>query len=83
MNDTSLNYVLFIQLGVPLGLLPRSRRALGLVIVAFALPWAIEATQLLVPVLGRGCQSADVVDNSLGLLLGLGVTMVAVRLWSP
>jgi hypothetical protein len=43
----------------------------------------IEATQLMVPVLGRACESGDVVDNMLGLVLGLttgGIGVAVARL---
>jgi hypothetical protein len=70
-NETSANVVLFVPLGIALGLLPRGNRTYPLVAVAFAFPLIIETTQLLLPALERGCQSADVVDNLAGLLLGL------------
>ena len=38
--------------------------------VAIASPFLIETTQLVLPILGRGCQSADVFDNLTGLLIG-------------
>ena len=71
-NDTGLNVLMFIPLGTTIGLLPRSRRTAAVVIAAIALPFAIEAAQLLLPVLDRACESADVVDNLTGLVLGLG-----------
>lgn len=46
---------------------------------AVALPFVIEATQLLVPSLGRACESADVVDNLTGLVLGLAAGAVVAR----
>jgi glycopeptide antibiotics resistance protein len=70
-GDTSLNVALFIPLGAALGLVTRSRRKAILVIGAIALPFVIETTQLLVPALERGCQSADVFDNLTGLVIGL------------
>lgn len=77
VTETSLNVVLLIPLGVVLALLPRSRRSVALVLVAFALPLGIELTQLIVPSLGRACESADVVDNVLGLALGLTAGAIA------
>jgi len=71
MSDTSLNVLLFIPLGFSVALLPRSRRILAVIGGAVALPFAIEATQLLLPALSRGCESADVVDNLTGLAVGL------------
>lgn len=70
IGDTSLNVLLFIPLGLAVGLLPGSRRRNILVLVAVLSPVAIEAAQLLLPILGRGCQSADVFDNLTGLVLG-------------
>ena len=71
-NDTSGNVLMFVPLGVTIGLLPRSRRTAAVVIAAIALPFAIETIQLLLPVLDRACESADVVDNLTGLVVGLG-----------
>lgn len=73
LNETSLNVLLFVPLGIALGSLPWSRRALLAVVAAFLLPFAIELFQLLAHVLGRGCQSADVIDNSMGLVIGLTI----------
>lgn len=71
LNDASLNVLLFVPLGVAIGLLPGSRRKLAVVVAALLSPVAIELLQLLVPVLGRGCQSADVIDNLTGLIVGM------------
>jgi glycopeptide antibiotics resistance protein len=71
IDDTSLNVVMFLPLGTALGLLGRSRSKAILILAAIALPFAIETTQLLVPAIERGCQSADVIDNLTGLVLGL------------
>jgi hypothetical protein len=69
-SDQSLNVLLFIPLGFTIGLVPGSRRKGVLAGLAVLSPIAIEAAQLLLPVLGRGCQSGDVFDNLTGLLLG-------------
>lgn len=74
-GDTSGNVLLFIPLGVMIGLLPRSRGRAVLLVVAITLPFAVEATQLLLPALDRACESADVVDNLLGLAIGLALAM--------
>jgi glycopeptide antibiotics resistance protein len=73
ISEVSLNVVLFIPLGAAIGLLPRSRRKTVVLAAAVALPFVIETIQLLVPLLERACQSADVSDNLTGLLIGLGV----------
>jgi hypothetical protein len=81
VNPTSLNVLLFVPLGMALGSLPSSRRAVGLVVLAFLLPMAIELFQLMVPVLGRECSSGDVVDNTMGLVIGLVLGFSARWLW--
>ena len=71
MGDTSLNVFLFMPLGIAIGLIGRSRPKAVVLAGAIALPFVIETTQLLVPALDRGCQSADVFDNLTGLAVGL------------
>jgi glycopeptide antibiotics resistance protein len=73
LNATSLNVLLFIPLGIALGSLPWSRRSVATVAAAFLLSVAIELFQLSVPILGRECQSADIIDNTMGLIIGLTV----------
>jgi glycopeptide antibiotics resistance protein len=70
-NDASLNVLLFMPLGVSIGLMPRSRLKVIVFVAAIALPFAIETTQMLLPLLDRSCESADVIDNLTGLVLGL------------
>lgn len=77
INETSLNILLFIPLGASIAFIPWSWRMVLAVVAAVALPLAIETTQLLLPVLDRGCQSADVVDNLTGLVIGLAIGVVA------
>jgi VanZ like family len=81
LGDTSLNVILFVPLGLAIGLLGRSPATARVLVAALALPLAIEAIQSLLPMLGRGCQSRDVVDNLLGLGIGLalGVLLSVVR----
>jgi glycopeptide antibiotics resistance protein len=74
MGDTSLNVFLFIPLGFAIGLLGRSRQKAIVLGLAIGLPFVIETTQLLLPMLDRGCQSADVFDNLTGLVVGLLVS---------
>jgi hypothetical protein len=71
------NILMFIPLGVTIALVPRSRRKATLVVFAIALPFGIETTQLLLPVLDRACESADIVDNLTGLVVGLGGGVLA------
>ena len=70
-GDYGGNVLMFIPLGATIALLPRSRRTAAVLVGAILLPFAVETFQLLVPVLDRACQSADVVDNLTGLVLGL------------
>jgi hypothetical protein len=79
-DDSGGNILLFIPFGFAIGFLPRSRRKAAIVAAAIALPFAIETIQLLLPVLDRACESADVVDNLTGLVLGLAGRAVTGRL---
>jgi hypothetical protein len=83
VHDTLRNVLLFVPLGISLGLLARTRRAAILVALAYVLPFAIETVQLTLPSMGRGCQSADVIDNAIGLTIGLvvGATLRQAAQW--
>jgi hypothetical protein len=83
-NDTSLNIVLFVPFGLGISLVPQPRLRGTLLLTAIALPFVIEAIQLAAPVLARGCQSADVIDNLTGLAIGFALGSIARlfrRLW--
>lgn len=86
VNDEFLNVLLFIPLGATIGVVPGRRPMSALIAAAIALPFMIETAQLLVPALGRGCESGDVVDNLTGLIIGLAIGAVAIfiggRSWS-
>ena len=73
LNVTTLNVLLFMPLGVAVGLLPRARRSLFVALAATSLTFVVETIQLLLPVLGRGCETADIVDNLLGLVIGVAL----------
>jgi len=77
LDDASLNILLFVPLGIFIALCPRSRAKLVVLVCAFLLPVSIELIQLVVVALGRKCQSADVIDNLTGLVLGLAGGSVA------
>ncbi len=79
-NDTSLNVILFVPLGLGIALVPQRRLRGTLLLAAIASPFVIEAIQLIAPVLDRGCQSADVIDNLTGLSIGFVIGLV-VRLF--
>jgi glycopeptide antibiotics resistance protein len=80
ISEASLNVVLFVPLGIAAGLLPRARRSLVVVSGAFLLPIVVEGVQMLAPVLGRACESADIFDNLTGLAIGLVAAGLA-RAW--
>lgn len=79
LRSAGLNILLFVPLGAAIGLLPRARRKAVVIAAAAALPFAIEAVQMLVVPLDRACQSADIIDNLVGLTLGLLVGTAAGR----
>ena len=72
-NDSAQNVLLFVPLGLALALVPRSRRKVALAAGAVLLPFAIEAVQRQAVALNRSCQSADVVDNLAGLIIGVAI----------
>ena len=76
INATTLNVLLFLPLGVAVGLRPGARRSLLVALAAASLTFVVETIQLLLPVLGRGCETADIVDNLLGLVIGLTLGMM-------
>jgi hypothetical protein len=79
-GDVGLNILMFVPLGAAIALVPRSRRRAAIVGGAIALPLGIEAIQALVPWLDRTCESADIVDNLAGLVIGLAAGTVIGRL---
>jgi hypothetical protein len=81
MGDVTLDIALYIPLGVAIALLPLSRRSAVAIAGVLALPPLIEAFQLVVPTLARGCQSGDAIDGLTGLGIGLGVGLAARLLW--
>lgn len=78
IDDPSLNVLLFIPLGLALGLVPGSRAKRAILIGALILPMGIELTQLLMAPLQRACQSADVFDNLTGLVGGLALGSIVL-----
>lgn len=81
LGTAGLNVLLFIPLGVSIGLLPNSRAKVLVGICSVILPICIETIQLVVWPLGRACQSADVFDNLAGLTVGLaaGWSVASIR----
>lgn len=79
-SDETMNVLLFVPLGLAIGLLPRRRSTAVVALVAVALPWIVEGTQLVVTSLGRYCQSTDLTTNLLGLVIGAAAGSLVVRL---
>jgi VanZ family protein len=71
-GTTSLNVLLFVPLGWAITRIGRPAPRAAAVVIAVILPIAIEIIQLVATPLGRACQVADVVDNLIGLALGIG-----------
>ena len=71
VNQDSLNVALFVPLGVAVAHIRPGKGAAWSAVAAAALPFGIEATQYAVPWLLRACDLQDIVDNLLGLALGL------------
>jgi len=69
-DDVLLNILLFMPFGFAIGSIPWSWRKVVVTIAAIGLPFLIEGIQLTALSLGRGCQSADVIDNLTGLVIG-------------
>jgi glycopeptide antibiotics resistance protein len=70
-SGASLNVLLFVPLGIALGMLPRTRAAGVSTLAAIALPFAVETVQFLLTPLGRSCQATDVFYNLMGLAIGV------------
>ena len=80
-SEPSLNVLLFLPLGLAMGLLPRSAGKVALLAGAIALPAAVEFLQGVLVPLNRSCSSADVVDNLTGLAAGFALGSAAGWLW--
>lgn len=77
MSHDALNVWVFVVLGVAAAALPGRHFVLGAAIALIG-PLAVESTQYLLPVLGRSCQSTDLINNWTGGLAGL-VIAAALR----
>lgn len=80
INDRVLNTWMLVPLGFFAGYL--AVRRWWVLMLAFAVPFTVEAIQRFVPQLDRRCQFQDLVDNTWGLILGavLGVLLGALVL---
>lgn len=66
------NIAMTVPIGAAAVLWPMGARRLAALCVALATPPLIETVQL-IPVLRRGCQLGDVVNNSIGVLVGFAL----------
>jgi VanZ family protein len=73
LGDRGLNVVMFVPLGVAVMLVGSGQLRVGAVLAGFALPWVVEGVQGFVEPLARGAQWQDVLDNTIGLVIGCGV----------
>jgi VanZ family protein len=71
-NDAAENILLFVPLGIAIAFLGGRTRRVAIA-AGVLLPVVIELLQSQVTILNRSCESADVVDNLAGLLIGLGI----------
>ena len=77
-----LNVLLFIPLGALVFVFHRRAAARVAVMVAL-LPIVIESVQYVFRSLNRACDGTDVVDNWMGLVIGLAIGLVvAVPVWA-
>ncbi len=79
LDDPGFNLLLFLPLGVAIGLIRRRRVRLALAVASIGLSPAIELIQLVVVQLDRACQASDIFDNLTGLVLGFVIgTLISV-----
>jgi hypothetical protein len=83
LHDAGFNVLLYLPLGVAVGLLPWRRSSAGWWLVALGLAPAVELAQLVVTPLDRACQSSDMIDNLTGLVIGAVAATVARSLRMP
>ncbi len=81
-SDRALNTWLFVPLGFFAGY--AAVRRVWVLLLAFTVPFVVEAVQRLAPVLNRRCQFQDLIDNTWGLILGsmVGVAAALLVTWA-
>lgn len=80
-SDRALNTWMLVPLGVCAGYL--AVRRWWILVLAFTVPFAVEAVQRGLARLGRQCQFQDLIDNTWGLILGaiVGVALGFLVPW--
>jgi glycopeptide antibiotics resistance protein len=71
-TEVASNILMTLPIGAAAVLWPVGARRLAALCVALATPPVIETVQL-IPALRRGCQVGDVVNNSIGVLVGFAI----------
>ena len=79
-SDRVLNVLLFVPLGLAVALVGRAWLRRALAVACLLLPLVVEGVQLLIGPLARDSQWQDVIDNTLGVAIGLAVGL-ALRRW--
>lgn len=81
LDDPGFNLLLFLPLGIAIGLIRRRRVRFALAVASIGLSPAIELIQLVAVQLDRACQTSDIFDNLTGLVLGFVIgTLVGVAI---
>lgn len=80
-RETRTNVAMLMPAGAAALLFTSGPRRLAALGAALALSPAIELTQMVVRPLGRACQGADVLNNTIGVLLGFWVAAGVWVLW--
>jgi hypothetical protein len=78
-NDRSLNVALFIPLGI--ALVANRIRSGWVLLAAASVSPLVELTQLIATPLNRTCQAIDLIDNELGLVIGIAAGTIGWWLW--
>jgi len=78
LNERILNVLLFVPLGLTAALIGLRVRGIAVVAV-LVLPWVVEGIQNSVGWLSRDSQWQDVVDNTLGAAIGIGIGLLVRR----
>jgi glycopeptide antibiotics resistance protein len=78
-NDRSLNVALFIPLGI--ALVANRIRSGWVLLAAASVSPLVELTQRVAAPLNRTCQAIDLIDNELGLVIGMAAGTIGWWIW--
>jgi hypothetical protein len=82
-GEGALNIALFMPLGASIALCPPTRTRRLAILGTALLPVSIELIQLVAVGLDRQCQAFDVVENLLGVVVGLAVGVAGRAVSQP